>query len=294
MEESPLRQMIETEGTPAVVDERPAILITGATGGVGVALCRHLHQRFRVIALGRDEDALAALTTSLPGVEGVCLDLAGETLAEEMASLVERWGDIGYLINNAGFNRPAALDAALEPVLRQSLAVNAIAPAILMAAVLPGMRRRGFGRIVNITSGAPLNCFAGHAAYSASKAALNALTVTAAREHQDVDIKINLMSPGPVRSKMAPEAPMAPEVCLPTLDHLLDLPADGASGRFFWLGHEIPLTPNLDGIDWLAGTAPDSVARLWPARPAGNGRERSGGRTEGGEAKVGGSDRGCR
>ena len=285
--ESPLSQPVEALVTPASADVRPAILITGATGGVGMALCRHLNRRFRVIALGRDANALAELAASLPGVEVHCLDLAGGEIASDIASLMEQCGDVGYLINNAGFNRPAPVDADIEAVLRRSLEVNAIAPAMLMAAVLPGMRRRGFGRIVNITSGAPLNCFAGHAAYSASKAALNALTVTAAREHQDVDIKINLMSPGPVRSKMAPEAPMAPEVCLPTLDNLLDLPADGASGRFFWLGHEIPLTPSLDGIDWLAGTAPAGFARLWPEADESSGLDSSG-------ADVGSSDRACR
>jgi 3-oxoacyl-[acyl-carrier protein] reductase len=79
--------------------------------------------------------------------------------------------------------------------------------------------------------------------------------VTAAREYADHDIKINLMSPGPVRSQMAPDAPMDPSVCHPTVDYLLGLDQGGPTGRFFWLGYEIPLFPDLEGIHWLEGRA---------------------------------------
>lgn len=137
------------------------------------------------------------------------------------------------------------------------MAVNAVAPHMILNALLPGMRRHGFGRVINLTSGAPFNCFPGFAAYSASKGALNALTITAAKENGDLDIKINLMSPGPVKSEMAPDAPMLPEACHPTADYLLSLPRDGASGRFFWLGRELPVSPDFDGVQWLAGTASD-------------------------------------
>ena len=102
-------------------------------------------------------------------------------------------------------------------------------------------------------SGVPLNCAPGYGAYSASKAALNVFTVSAARECASCNIKINLMSPGPVRSGMAPDAPLDPSVCHPTADYLLELGADGPTGRFFWLGREIPLFPDLSGVCWLEG-----------------------------------------
>ena len=68
-------------------------------------------------------------------------------------------------------------------------------------------------------------------------------------------MRINLMSPGPVQTEMAPHATMDPSACHPTVDYLLGVDENGPTGRFFWLGYEIPLFPNLEGIDWLAGKA---------------------------------------
>jgi NAD(P)-dependent dehydrogenase (short-subunit alcohol dehydrogenase family) len=178
--------------------------------------------------------------------------------------LVNEYGHIPYVINNAGLNIAApALQLSPED-LEESMRVNALTPYRIMHRLLGAMVEHNFGRIINITSGAPLNCFPGYGAYSASKAALNALTVTAAREHAAQDIRINLMSPGPVRSGMAPTAPMDPDVCHPTLDYLLTLPADGPTGRFFWLGRELPLFPDLAGVKWLEGTATDRFPRVIP------------------------------
>jgi NAD(P)-dependent dehydrogenase (short-subunit alcohol dehydrogenase family) len=121
-----------------------------------------------------------------------------------------------------------------------SLQVNAIAPLMLIQTVLPDMEERGFGRIINVTSGAPLNCFPEYAAYSSSKGTLNAITATAAREYEDQNIKINLMSPGPVRTEMAPEAPMEPSACHETVDHLLSLDKNGRVRRPRLAPYQIP------------------------------------------------------
>ena len=244
---------------------RQPVLVTGATGGVGAAACRHLADRYLVLATGRDAGALAALRERVPGLRTYTADLAHPEQVEQLLdSVVADHGFVPYLVNNAGvmLRQPVAeLPAA---AFETSLQVNALAPFRAMRRLLPAMVRHNFGRIVNITSGAPLNCVAGFSAYSASKAALNALTVTAAREHAVQDIRINLMSPGPVRSGMAPSAPMDPAVCLPTLDHLLTLAADGPTGRFFWLGRELPLFPDLEGVRWLEGDAPDRFPVVVP------------------------------
>ena len=128
---------------------------------------------------------------------------------------------------------------------------------------LPKMKENNFGRVIHLTSGAPLNCFPGYSAYSASKGALNAFTVTAAKECVDYNIKINLMSPGPVRTEMAPEAPMDVSACHPTVEYLFNLKEDGPTGKFFWLGYEIPLFPNLEGIRWLEGKADERYRRVF-------------------------------
>lgn len=234
------------------------VLITGTSSGVGFSLVNHLRERFHVIAVARRVEKMTEMFGSDPRVECHRVDVGcWQELEGFLARLVAQHGTIPYLINNAGVltRRPLA-ELGVEDIER-SMAVNAIAPHVILNVLLPAMRSLGFGRVINLTSGAPFNCFPGFAAYSASKGALNALTITAAKENADMDIKINLMSPGPVRSEMAPDAPMPPEACHPTVDYLLSLPSDGATGRFFWLGRELPFSPDFDGVQWLAGTASD-------------------------------------
>lgn len=239
------------------------VLVTGATGGVGTTICRYLSNAYQVLAVGRNNQLLDQLSEAHPNIQTYQYNLdKSNEVAHLLKEITSQHGYVPYIINNAGVNiNETLVELALES-LESSLRINAIAPFMIMQHMLPIMRSHGFGRIVNVTSGAPLNCFPGFSAYSASKAALNALTVTAAKEYGAYDIKINLMSPGPVRSGMSPSAIMEPEVCLPTLDYLLDIDSQGPSGRFFWLGYEIPLFSDLEGIDWLNGSASDKFSKV--------------------------------
>jgi NAD(P)-dependent dehydrogenase (short-subunit alcohol dehydrogenase family) len=124
------------------------------------------------------------------------------------------------------------------------------------------MKQHDFGRIVNVTSGASINCPTGAIPYSASKAALNTATVTAAKELSEYNVKINLMSPGPTKSEMAPDAPLNPTACHPTVDYLLSLDEDGPSGKFFWLGNRVPLFPELGDVDWESGQPSEEMERV--------------------------------
>lgn len=242
---------------------KPTILITGASSGVGFSLVRHLKDRFRIVAFARRVDRMRDAFGGDDGVHCLGVDLSDlDSLENRLDEVVERFGFISYLVNNAGAMHKAETSDLDGETLAYALRLNALAPHAIMRKLLPAMRAHGFGRIVNVTSGAPFNCFPGFGAYSASKAALNALTVTAAREHAAFDIRINLMSPGPVRTEMAPEAPCDPSVCHPTLDHLLALDRDGPTGRFFWLGYEIPLSPDLTGVDWLNGWANERFTKI--------------------------------
>lgn len=241
------------------------VLITGATGGVGASVCRHLAGNYKVLALGRKARLLDKLSDGNTEIVPWVADLADlEDVEHALDGVLTKYDWIPFVINNAGINVAAEVTAMEPVVFHKSLQVNALAPFRIMQRLLPLMVENRFGRIINITSGAPLNCLPGYAAYSASKAALNALTVTAAREHAEQNIKINLMSPGPVRSGMAPSAPMDPSVCHPTLDYLLNLGSDGPTGRFFWLGRELPLFPDLEGVAWLQGTATGRFPKILP------------------------------
>ena len=239
------------------------VLVTGASSGVGNCIAHHLAGDFRVLAVARRYPHLVRDFADEPSVVPHRLDLADLGEVEALCDdLIEQGEQVTHIVNNAGVSKPGTIEALAVADLQLSLTINALAPLVIMQKLLPGMRERGFGRIINVTSGAPLNCFPGFAAYSGSKALLNAITVTAAQEYEDHDIRINLMSPGPVRTEMAPEAPMDPEVCLPTLDHLLELDAAGPTGRFFWLGYEVPLSPDLSGVDWLRGKGAQAMKRI--------------------------------
>ena len=239
------------------------VLVTGASGGVGLSLAGHLAGRYKVIALARRVEKIREHFGHNPAVEAVRADLSdARQTSRVLDDLVKRFGYIPFLVNNAGVSVKADITDLDALQAKRCMQVNALSPLLIMRKLLPGMKERNFGRIVNVTSGAPLNCAPGFGAYSASKAALNAFTVSAARECAGLDIKINLMSPGPVRSGMAPDAPLDPGVCHPTADYLLELGADGPTGRFFWLGYEIPLFPDTSGVRWLEGRADDRFARV--------------------------------
>jgi NAD(P)-dependent dehydrogenase (short-subunit alcohol dehydrogenase family) len=240
------------------------VLITGASSGVGLSLVHHLAGRFHVLAAARRIGRLREEFGCDPDVSVFEMDLAEPaSVTAVLDAMLAQHESITHLINNAGVMLRSSLADLDEAEMLRSLQVNALSPAMIMRRLLPEMQARGFGRVINMTSGAPLNCFPGFGAYSASKGALNALTVTAAREYAGQDIKINLMSPGPVRSEMAPDGPLDPAVCHPTADFLLSLGEDGPTGRFFWMGYEIPLFPDLSGIEWLEGRADERYQRAF-------------------------------
>lgn len=232
------------------------ILITGASSGVGLSLSHYLSEKFHVIAIARGLDNMRKEFKGNKDITAYRVDLANhEEVERAIDGILHEHEDIPYLINNAGVNIKSSIDDLSFGKIMQSLQVNAISPIMILRKLLPKMKENNFGRVIHMTSGAPLNCFPEFAAYSGSKGTLNAFTVTAAKECSQYNIKINLMSPGPVRTGMAPNAPMDPSVCHPTVDFLLSLDDKGPTGHFFWLGYEIPLFPNIEGIHWLEGRA---------------------------------------
>lgn len=244
------------------------LVLTGASSGIGRSLAHHLATEYHVVALARRIDRMKAEYEDNPDVTPYELDLNDfEGIRDRMAEVRERHGDPLYLVNNAGINIGSNItDLDPETVLR-SMRINAVAPMVMLQEVLPRMADADFGRVVNVTSGAPLNCPSGAGAYSSSKAALNSLTVTAANEWADNNVKINLMSPGPCRTEMAPDGPLDPAACHPTVDHLLRLDRDGPTGRFFWLGYEVPLFPDLGDVQWMEGVGSDQMTRVLDREP---------------------------
>jgi NAD(P)-dependent dehydrogenase (short-subunit alcohol dehydrogenase family) len=126
--------------------------------------------------------------------------------------------------------------------LRESMAVNVLGAVWCCRAFVPGMQRRGYGRIVNVSSG--WGVFAegmeGPAAYAISKAAMNAMTVSLARSLRG-DVKVNACCPGWVRTRMGgSNADLTPDEAADGIVWLATLPADGPNGGNFRAREPIP------------------------------------------------------
>jgi NAD(P)-dependent dehydrogenase (short-subunit alcohol dehydrogenase family) len=178
------------------------VVVTGANRGIGLAVAlAFLQEGWRVVALARTLASLDALQ-QLAG--------AGETALEPMACdvsdaqalertclhLKERLPAPAVLVNNAGISLSAPLERTRRAELERVLAVNAVAPYMLCAALLPGMASAGGGRVVNVASIAGLRGLRYTSAYCASKHALVGLTRALAVEWADRGVTVNAICPG--------------------------------------------------------------------------------------------------
>jgi NAD(P)-dependent dehydrogenase (short-subunit alcohol dehydrogenase family) len=167
---------------------------------------------------------------------GVALELSDPAKAGKRALDIEsEHGPIDILVNNAGILVSGDVLSVSPEDFLKSLQVNVASPFALINALGARMKRRGWGRIVNMSSG--LGSFheglEGPAAYSVSKAALNAITVSAARTLGHA-VKVNAACPGWVCTRMGGEnAPRSPEEGADTPVWLARLPDDGPTGEFF-------------------------------------------------------------
>jgi NAD(P)-dependent dehydrogenase (short-subunit alcohol dehydrogenase family) len=171
-------------------------LITGASKGIGRALSIRLAaEGHRVIGLARGAD-----DPSFPGTL-VSVDLTDrDATANVLEGLVDRYAFDG-VINNAGFVRLAGLEAVDPDDLEASLRHN-LTPALqTVQALLPGMRRRGWGRIVNLSSLVVLGV-TNRTAYAAAKAAMMSFTRTWALELAQTGITVNAVAPGPTETEL--------------------------------------------------------------------------------------------
>jgi NAD(P)-dependent dehydrogenase (short-subunit alcohol dehydrogenase family) len=219
-------------------------LVTGGNRGIGRAVCKGLADRGLNVVMGaRNEDkgkgAAAPIrerggsvrVEQLDVIETASINACAERLAADDVT-------VDVLVNNAGvYPEGDALETSIDQ-LDQTWTVNARGPWLMTKAFVPGMIERGYGRVVNVSSvsgsfGRGLDT--GHAAYAASKAALNALTMTLDDALPlDADVKVNSAGPGWVHTRMGGEAaPRTPEEGAETILWLATLPEDGPSGGFF-------------------------------------------------------------
>jgi NAD(P)-dependent dehydrogenase (short-subunit alcohol dehydrogenase family) len=189
--------------------ERVAI-VTGAAGGIGVAVARRLAASgARLVLVDRDLDAVADVALELP--EGRALAVGADVGSEAGTRVYvdtarEAFGRIDAFHNNAGIVGPrAALPDSDAGAFDEVMRVNVRGAYLGLRAVLGVMRERGSGAIVNTASVAGLRAHPGQAAYVASKHAVVGLTHCAAVEAAEYGVRVNAVCPGPVATAMMEE-----------------------------------------------------------------------------------------
>ena len=199
---------------------RHGAIITGAAQGIGRATALLLvHHDVPILAVDRDEDALAQLVTEISDKGGVAhahvADVSDSTGVRSFVDHANRlFAGVGYFFNNAGIiGRLAPLVDYPEDVFDQVIAVNLRGAFLGLKYVLPGMYERGFGAVVNTASVAGLVGHVDHAGYVASKHGIVGLTKVAGAEAAAYGVRVNAIAPGPVHTGMmdAIEAMKSPE-----------------------------------------------------------------------------------
>lgn len=176
---------------------RRRALVTGGTRGIGAATAIVLRDRdVDVVVTGTAADGVAP-----DGCTYRAVDFSDAAEAEAFAAAVAA-DPFDMLINNAGVNKVGRVESYDRADLDRILDVNLVAPFLLCRAVVPGMRARRWGRIVNVTSIFGVVSKAGRSAYSASKFGLFGMTRALALEVAEDNVLVNCVAPGFVDTEL--------------------------------------------------------------------------------------------
>ncbi len=225
--------------------EQRVAVVTGANRGIGLAISRQLAKLGVHVVLTARSAAKAAGACHKLKDEGLSAayhpcDVTDPTAVQILRDFVKKnYGAADILVNNAGVMLDPSGSSASEmspDVLHNTMATNLYGPAMLCRALVPLMKEKGYGRIVNVSSGLGQLSASGRGtpAYRISKTALNSFTLTLAAELADTNILVNSICPGWVKSDMGgPDAPRTVEQGADTAVWLAMLEDDGPRSGFF-------------------------------------------------------------
>ncbi len=180
--------------------------ITGCSSGFGRELAKLVLDRgYRAVITARDPRTIEDLSTGHEGrALALKLDVTSKAdVAEAVKAAQAKFGSIDVLVNNAGYGYVGAVEESEEDEVRAMVDTNFFGLARMIRAVLPGMRQRRRGCIVNISSNGGLLAFPGFGYYNATKFAVEGLSVALAQEVAPLGIKVLLVEPGPFRTDWA-------------------------------------------------------------------------------------------
>lgn len=211
-------------------------LVTGANRGIGLAVAAELRARgLRVVVTARDADAAAQAAAELGAdVRAHPLDV---TDAESVRLAYKQVGPVDVLVSNAG----VMLDGGTDPLsvsldlVERTFAVNLLGSWRVAQAFVPDMVRRGWGRVVFVSSATgsfTAGLFARAPGYSVSKTALNGLATMLAAQTKGTGVLVNAVNPGMTRTRMVPMAEQTPQEAARDIADVATLPDDGPTGAF--------------------------------------------------------------
>ncbi|MDP8945614.1 MAG: oxidoreductase [Actinomycetota bacterium] len=183
-----------------------AVLITGCSSGIGWATAERLvNVGWKVYATARNVEKIAPLEQR--GCQLLPLDVTDEDSMRLAVDEVERReGAVGVLVNNAGYSQSGAVEAVPMEKVRRQFETNVFGLARMCQLVLPGMRRQGYGRIVNVSSMGGKLTFPGGGYYHATKHAVEALSDALRFEVEGFGVKVSVIEPGLIRTGFADTA----------------------------------------------------------------------------------------
>jgi NAD(P)-dependent dehydrogenase (short-subunit alcohol dehydrogenase family) len=230
------------------MDNGRVALVSGGNRGIGLEVCHQLDERGYTVVMGsRDGEKGRIAAEDLEwNVIPQQLDVADAGSVDRMAAFIEEeFGQLDILVNNAGISNDEGqrgVDADLDRV-KESLEANLFGAWRLCEMAIPLMRRNGYGRIVNVSTGlaALEDMGGGSPGYRVSKTALNALTRILASELRGSGILVNAVNPGWVQTDMGGSgATRSVEEGAEALVWAATLPNSGPTGGFFQDRRPVP------------------------------------------------------
>lgn len=180
-------------------------IVTGAATGIGEAIARRLSAAGASVAVADiDEAAAAATAAQIPNAFPVHIDITNaDSVSKAVAAVVTKFGKIDILVNNAGTaGKVGTLVDQSEEEWRRVIDINLIGVFLCTRAVMPLLRKQGYGRVVNLASIAGKEGNPNMSAYSATKAAVIGFTKSVAKEVATENICVNAVSPAVVQTKI--------------------------------------------------------------------------------------------